>query len=307
MISKKNLKKKIIITGANGHLGSNLIKYFCKFDYHITCIYRKNLKSKIKKKNIVYIKHDLQKKIPSNKIKGKFDALLHFAGPKNSRAFVNRNKKKVLEAIKLDKNIIDFCIKRKIRRFIYASSSAVYDLNEGVNKNDSSFKECNVNNSTNPDGLYGATKRATEKYLDIIPEKKIKSTSCRIFSIYGPNTNTIINNWKNKIKKNKKIHIWGSKNIVRSWLYIDDFLSALQHILQNQKKIKVINIGSNEITSLNKIIKIIKKKYKKRKVNLVEDKGKYPGPKVRFSNNEKLIKLGWQQKITLFNGLDLIK
>jgi len=306
MVSKNILKKSIIITGANGFLGSNLVQYFSKFDYDITCIYKKNLKSRIKKKNIVYIKFDLQKKLPLNKIKGNFDALLHFAGPKNSRSFVNKNKKKILTAIKIDKNIINFCLKKKIKKFIYASSSAVYDLKEGL-KNNSPFREENVNKNTNPDGLYGSTKRTIEKYLNTIPQKKMKTTSCRIFSIFGPNTNTIINIWKNNIKKNKKIYIWGDKNIIRSWLYIDDFLSAIHFILQSEKKIKVINIGSDKIISLDKIIRIIKKKYKKKKIDLIENKNIYPGPMVRYSNNKKLIKLGWRQKISLIKGLSLIK
>ena len=38
----------------------------------------------------------------------------------------------------------------------------------------------------------------TENYLNKISIKKLKSVSCRIFSIYGKNTNTIINVWKKK-------------------------------------------------------------------------------------------------------------
>ena len=193
-----------MITGANGYLGSKLSKYFSNLNYKILCTYNKNIHKKIKKKNVKYIKLNLLRKIPSNKINENIEAILHFAGPKNHRSYVNKNKKnKILEGIKIDRNIIKFCLK-KIKLFIYASSSAVYDLNEGIRKKRSPFKEENVNNKTSFDGNYGFAKKSTENYLSKINSKKFKYVSCRIFSIYGEDTRTIINDWKKKLVKEKK-------------------------------------------------------------------------------------------------------
>ena len=296
--------KKIIVTGSNGYIGSHLVKYFSKFkNFEIIFIINKKLNKKILKKNVKYIKHNLLKKIPKAKIKEKIHAVLHFAGTKNDREFVNKNKKKVLEGIKIDKNIIDFSVKKKINIFIYASSAAVYDLNEGSRKNP--FKEENVKPDTNYDGTYGYTKKMIENYLNKISNKKLKTVSCRIFSIYGKNTNTIINIWKKKIIKGKKIDIWSKEKIVRSWLHLDDLLNAIRYLLEKKYKHKIINIGSDEATSLDEIVRIIEKKYKKKaKINYI--KNKYPGPTVRFANQRKLKLLGWRQKIYLNKGLDLI-
>lgn len=299
-------KKKIIITGANGFLGSSLTNYFSKKNYELTCVYNRNIKKKIKKKNIKYIKQNLLKKIPISRFKGNFNALLHFAGPKNDRASVTNNSKIFKDAIKLDKNVIQFCLKKKIKCFIYASSSAVYDLNEGKKRNKNNFKETNTNSYSNPDGSYGRSKLKIENYLINIGQKKLKSTSCRIFSIYGKNTKTIINIWKKNIIKNKQINIWGKEEIIRSWLYIDDFLKAIEIILNNKKILKVVNIGSDEKTSLKDIIKIIMKKYKIRNVKILKIKNFYPGPKIRYANKTKLLKLGWKQKFNLFSGLEKI-
>ena len=66
-----------------------------------------------------------------------------------------------------------------------------------------------------------------------------------------------------------------------------------------------MNIGSDEITSLEMIIKLISRKYKKKyKINYIQSN--YPGPLVRYSSQKKLKKLGWTQKINLKKGLDLI-
>ncbi len=296
--------KKIIVTGSNGYIGSHLVKYFSKIkNFEIICIINKKVNKKILKKNVKYIKHNLLKKIPKTKIKEKIHAVLHFAGAKNDREFVNKNKKKVLEGIKIDKNIIDFSVKKKINIFIYASSAAVYDLSEGTKKNP--FREENVKKNTSFDGTYGYTKKITENYLNRISTKKLKSVSCRIFSIYGKNTNTIINIWKKKILKNKKIDIWGKKKIIRSWLHLDDLITAIYYLLEKKHRYKVVNIGSNERTSLIKIANIIGKKYKKKiKINYIDNN--YPGPTIRFSDQKKLKLLGWRQKIHLNKGLDLI-
>ena len=99
---------KIIITGANGYLGSCLIKYLSKFNYKILGIYRKKLKLPLKKKNVKYLQFNLLKKIPVNIIKDKYDVMLHFAGPKNDRLSVTKNIKQILQSIKIDKNVINF-------------------------------------------------------------------------------------------------------------------------------------------------------------------------------------------------------
>ena len=94
MLKRHNLNK-IIITGSNGYLGLNLVKYFSKLkNFEILCIYKSKIKSKLKRKNVNYIKHNLLFKIPDGKIKSEYDVLLHFAGPKNDRSSVSRNKKK---------------------------------------------------------------------------------------------------------------------------------------------------------------------------------------------------------------------
>ena len=297
---------KIIITGANGYLGSSLIQYLSKFNYKILGVYRKKLKIRIKNKNIKYIQHNLLKRITKNKINENYDTVLHFAGPKNDRLFVTKNKKKILQSIKIDKNVINFSKKIKIKKIIFASSSAVYDLNEGLKKDINNFSENRVKFRSNCDGIYGKCKKITESYLKKINCNEIKTIRCRIFSIYGKNTNTIINIWKKKIRQNRAITVWANKKIIRSWLHIDDFLRAIHCVLISKKANGAINIGSNELTSLEDIINIIKNKYKKKIIKLKVNTNKDPGPKVRYSNQNKLKKLGWKQKIYLKEGLNLI-
>jgi len=88
---------------------------------------------------------------------------------------------------------------------------------------------------------------------------------------------------------------------------MDDFLKAIECILKKRVKSKIINIGSKEKTTLYDIINIMLKKYKKKNIKIIVNKNKYPGAKVRFANQKKLLNLGWKQKIFLNKGLDLIE
>ena len=86
--------KTIIITGSNGYIGSNLVKYFSKLkNFKLICITNKKENKKILNKNVKFIKNNLLNKIPKTKIKENIHAVLHFAGPKNDREYVNKNKK----------------------------------------------------------------------------------------------------------------------------------------------------------------------------------------------------------------------
>ena len=68
-------------------------------------------------------------------------------------------------------------------------------------------------------------------------------------------------------------------------------MKAIEIILNNKKILKVVNIGSDEKTSLKDIIKIIMKKYKIQNVKILKNKNFYPGPKIRYANKTKLLKL----------------
>jgi nucleoside-diphosphate-sugar epimerase len=76
--------------------------------------------------------------------------------------------------------------------------------------------------------------------------------------------------------------------------------------LRSKKANGAINVGSDELTSFEDIINIIKNKYKIKLVKFEINKDKDPGPPIRYSNQNKLRKLGWRQKIYLNEGLSLI-
>lgn len=289
--------KKILITGSSGFIGKNLVEDLSKFNCNIFAIYN-NSKASFKKKNVKFLKYDLSKILPSKIISSKIDILIHLAGPRADRKSMD-NDNAILKSLLIDKNIIDFAIKKKISTFFFASSAGVYNITK------TTFEEKKLPISLNSDGVYGLNKLISEKMI-YNTFNKTKIIICRFFSIYGRQSNTIINHWKKKIQKNENVSIWGDGNTQRSWLHIDDVINGIKKMLIIKHNKIFFNLGSSEKLSLTKTFHLIKNKYPKSKSKIVFNKSILTGPKKRFTNCKNLKKIGWNQKIKLNQGINLI-
>ena len=128
----------------------------------------------------------------------------------------------------------------------------------------------------------------------------------RPHNVYGPNMGyehvipEFIKRFKNL--KSKKFKIQGTGNEVRSFIYIDDFISAFNLILNKGKHLNIYNIGTSEKIKIkylaNKLSKLFNKKIKLKRTS--EKKG---GTKIRLPDIKKIMKLGFRQKISLTKGL----
>ncbi|WP_435163247.1 NAD-dependent epimerase/dehydratase family protein [Candidatus Pelagibacter bacterium nBUS_25] len=290
-------KKKILITGASGFIGRNLLDHISKYNCKIFALY-KSSKLRSYKKNVSLIKSDLTKNIPKRILKIKFDIVIHLAGSKADRKSMMKEKQ-ILNGILIDRNIINFSVKNGVTNFFYASTAGVYDVN------DKFYSEKKISINYDADGIYGLTKLIGEDVL-YRSFKKNDLNICRFFSIYGNDSKTIINIWGKKIKNNQKVKIWGDGKTIRSWIHISDVISGIIKILINKNKNIFYNLGSNEKLSLNTIFKTIKKRYPKSKSKKILYKEISSGPKNRFTNSENLKKIGWKQKIKLKEGIKLI-
>tara|TARA_Y100000768_G_scaffold111670_1_gene82261 strand:- start:5786 stop:6703 length:918 start_codon:yes stop_codon:yes gene_type:complete len=289
--------KNILITGASGFIGKNLLEYLSQFECKVIAVYKKT-KINLKKKNIKIVKCDLHKPLPKTLKKNKIDLIFHFAGPSADRKSM-LIKSKILKSLVIDKNIINFALNHNIPDFFFASSAGVYDIAT------TNFQEKKLPINNNCDGSYGMCKLITEELL-YNSFKKENLTICRFFSVYGKSSNTIINKWKYGIKKNKKIFVWGKGETIRSWLHINDVISGIIKMIIHRKKNIFYNLGSNEKLSLNKTFTIIKKKFPGSKSCIVYNAKINSGPKIRYTNSNNLKKIGWKQKIKLNEGINLI-
>jgi UDP-glucose 4-epimerase len=303
--------KKVIVTGGLGYVGSLLCKKLIKKGYKVIILdnFLTNTEKKIDGTKL--IKCDITKSTSLAKINIKnVKAVLHLAaqssGPKSFEEPDLDVQVNVLGTV----NLINFCKKNKINKFIFASSFTVY----GDNK---STEILNEENNCNPKSFYAVSKYASEKYLQILCEKfSIKWNILRMFNVYGPGQDMnridqgIVSIYLNYIKNHKILPVKGSLERFRDLIYIDDVLDAWVLCLEDKKNYnQIFNLGSGEKTYVKDMIKEIIKLYNKKNKIKVKVIGSTPGDiKGCYANITKIKKsLSFKPKIKFKKGIKLFK
>ena len=312
--------KKIIVTGGQGFIGSNLIEFLLDKNYFIINIDKSNysanpynVRNFKKNKNYIFFKEDINNK---NKI---FRILKNFkpSGVFNLAAetHVDRSidsphpflKTNVLGVFSLLESIKLFNkkFKKKIK-FVHVSTDEVYG---DIEKNNQASEKYNYN----PSSPYSASKAAADQliksYYRTYGSQVVIANAC---NNYGPNQlpEKFIPKVIFNILNNKTIPLYGRGNNVREWIYVKDNCEALLKIFLKGKVGENYNIGTGirikNIDLIKSIIKIAKKNkinigYKS-KINYVKDR---PGHDKRYAINSQKIrkKLKWKHKTSLQKGL----
>ncbi len=239
----------MLITGANGVIGSDLVKFFSKKN-KVYAVYRtpnfitKNLKNR----NIIWIKHDLKKEF-FFKIKPKIIihcAVTHALSKKNDyNEFINSN------LIGL-KNILEFAKKNKVKKIFHLSSINVYgNINTKVLSEQNPF--------INPD-LLGASKIMMEKFLE---NQKINYLNIRLPGAVGYQINDPRRPWLckiiNNLKLNRNVEIFNFlkpfNNIIDSY----EIYKFIYYIKNKSLKNNSINFSATHPLKLKDIIIFLKK------------------------------------------------
>ncbi len=304
-------KKKFLITGGTGFIGSNISSLLVKNKHHVK-IFDNNSRGsvfKIKKikKKIKFIKGDIRNKKLLNKSLKDTDAVIHLAYINGTKNFYKEPVKILDIAVKGIINVLDCCIKNNIKELYLASSSEVYQTPNKIPTDES--EPLKVPDVFNPRFSYGGGKIITE-LMGIHYGKKFfkRLIIFRPHNVYGPDMGydhvipEFIKRFMKIKKKNKSFEIQGSGNETRSFIYIEDFVSAFDLIMKKGKHLNIYNIGNNEKTKISKLAKMISNFFDK-KIILRRKNISKGSTKNRRPNISKIRKLGYRRKFNLHSGL----
>ena len=164
-------------------------------------------------------------------------------------------------------NLLEACRHHEVEHLVYASSSSVY----GANKKVPYSTDDKVDN---PVSLYAATKKSNELMAHAYSKLyNIPSTGLRFFTVYGPagRPDMAYFGFTNKLREGKTIRIFNYGNCKRDFTYVDDIVEGVVRIMQHAPEkqngedglpippYKVYNIGNNSPENLLDFVTILQK------------------------------------------------
>ena len=245
-------KKKILITGGCGFIGTDLALVLVKRNYTIHII-DKNIKNKIRNKNIIYFKGNIKNPKIFDSFKYKYEAVFHLAAQASAR-ICEENFKEGIETNFI--GTLNLCNWAKIyrpKKVIFSSSMAVYKSSKFALRESSILK---------PESIYGKTKVESEKMIRSLQKYNITTIITRLFNVYGPGQS--YKNLKQGMVSiytyyaifNKKIEVTGSLERFRDLIYISDVTNTYIKLLKLNKSL-TINVGTGEKITVAKLLKLI--------------------------------------------------
>ena len=308
--------KHYLITGGAGFIGSNLIQHLLKSEKEITitCIdnfdpfYSREVKelniSDFKNDpNFRLLNYDLAKttaKELTQAITERIDGIVHLAAKAGVRpSILNPLSYQQANVIGLQ-NLLDFAQKRKIKQFVFASSSSVYGINDHF-----PWKE---DEQLLPVSPYAMTKLAGEMLGHVFSDLyDIRFIALRFFTVYGPGQrpDLAIHKFTKAILNNRSVTMYGNGKTSRDYTYIDDTVQGIIGAMKYDKtNFEIINLGNNYPVSLIELIGSIEKVIGKKAMidQLPDQPGDVPKTFADISKAKHL--LGYEPKTKLEEGLE---
>ena len=300
------MKKRILVTGGAGFIGSHLCERLLGEGNEVICAdnfftgSKQNIIHLLENPYFEIIRHDIT--LP---LYVEVDEIYNLACPASPIYYsfdpIQTTKTSVMGAI----NMLGLAKRLKIK-ILQASTSEVYGDPE-VHPQTESYRG-NVN-PIGPRACYDEGKRCAETlFFDYYRQLKIKIKVIRIFNTYGPkmqpDDGRVISNFIVQALKNKDISIHGDGSQTRSFCYVDDLVEGIVKMMNSRDDfVGPVNLGNpNEFTILELAKKIIKLTNSKSKIiykPLPEDDPKQRQPNIELAKKE----LKWEPKIELDEGL----
>lgn len=273
--------KTVLVTGAAGFIGSNLVKRLfadvedikvvgmdCITDYYDVNIKRGRIAEiEALERDWVFVEESIADSQAVEKVFGeyKISVVVNLAAQAGVRYSITNPDAYIQSNMIGFYNILEACRHYGVEHLVYASSSSVY----GSNKKVPYSVEDKVDN---PVSLYAATKKSNELFAHAYSKLyDIPSTGLRFFTVYGPagRPDMAYFSFTNRLREGKVIQIFNYGNCLRDFTYVDDIVEGVVRVMQHAPErrtgedglplppYKVYNIGNNSPENLLDFVTIL--------------------------------------------------
>jgi GDP-D-mannose 3',5'-epimerase len=309
------MPKVILVTGAGGFIGGQLVSYLEQRGNKIRAVDRKPFDGWYYRSSSAD-NHvgDLQKLENCYEVTRGVDEVYNLAADMGGMGFIENNKALCMLSVLINTHLLVSARDNRVNRFFFSSSACVYPDYRQKDTQVEGLKESTVYPAMPEDG-YGWEKLFSERMCRHFREDfGLQTRIGRYHNVYGP-----FGTWDGGREKapaaisrkvalavlngKKEIEIWGDGQQTRSFTYIDDCLQGTEMLMRSDF-VEPLNIGSDEMVSINQLVDIVEEiagVKLKRVYNLDAPKG------VRGRNSDNtLIKqvFGWAPSIRLRDGME---
>lgn len=300
------IRKKILVTGGAGFVGSHLCERLLNEGHEVYCLdnfftgQKQNIVHLLNNPYFELIRHDV-----INPYLIEVDEIYNLACPASPIHYQYNPIKTIKTSVMGAINMLGLA-KRVKAKILQASTSEVYG-NPLVHPQPESYW-----GNVNPIGersCYDEGKRAAETlFSDYHKQNNVKIKIVRIFNTYGPrmhpNDGRVVSNFIVQALKNQDITVYGEGQQTRSFQYVDDLVEGMIKMMESEDRITgPFNIGNpDEFTILELAEKVIKLTGSKSKIiykSLPSDDPMMRRPDITLAKKE----LNWSPNVKLDEGL----
>ena len=298
-----NLNSKIFVAGHRGLVGSSIVRSLKNNGYtNLIFASKKDLDLRNDSMTLDFF-HSIQPEYV-------FLAAAKCGGIKDN---INNPVQFLEDNLRIQNSVISSSYKVGVKKLLFLGTACIYPK-ECVQPIKEEYLLSGFLESTNE--AYSIAKIAGIKLCQAYNKQyKTNFISAQPSNVYGPNDNfnpesshviagLIRRLHEAKQNNQKSIDCWGTGNVRREFIYVDDLAKALIFLMHHYDGNEIINVGTGQDVSIKELVKHL--------VSVIEyhgeinwDKTKPEGMKQRLLDVKKLINLGWQPKTLLNQGLRL--
>jgi dTDP-glucose 4,6-dehydratase len=303
-----NKRKRVLITGAAGFLGSHLCDRFIKEGYHVIGMDNlitgdlKNIEHLSRLEQFEFYHHDVSRFVH---VPGDLEYILHFASPASPIDYL-KIPIQTLKVSSLGTHNLLGLAKAKGARILVASTSEVYGDPQVHPQNEDYWGNVNP---VGPRGVYDEAKRFQEAItMAYHTYHGLETRIVRIFNTYGPrmrlNDGRVLPAFIGQAIRGEDLTVFGDGSQTRSFCYVDDLVEGIYRLLMSDY-VQPMNIGNPDEITISEfgeeIIKLTGTSQKMIYKDLPVDDPKQRRPDITRAKEI----LGWEPKVSRAEGLKI--
>jgi len=307
--------KTALVLGAGGFIGNHLVNRLKDEGYWVRGVDLKYNEYQESNANEFIIGDLTDPLIVNNVFSSDIDEVYQLAADMGGAGYIfsGENDANVMHnSALINLNVAHYATKYNAKKVFYSSSACMYPEHNQLDPNNPNCEESSAY-PANPDSEYGWEKLFSERlFLAYHRNYGLNIRIARFHNIFGP-----LGSWNNGKEKSPaaicrkvaqaeeggEVEVWGDGEQTRSFLYISECLEAVRRLMDSEF-IGPVNIGSEEMVTINKLVDIVSDVAGK-----TVQKSHIPGPlgvRGRRSDNKLIAeKLNWSPSMPLKDGIAL--